>query len=90
MTLGASLTKEAQLRTIEYQGVTIEYDETCPRKWSWQRAIASGDDNRIFNAFDRLLGGKADEIAMEYFDDDVETMKGLIAEVLKTDTNAKN
>ena len=77
------------MRTIEFRGVTVEYDETCIKSWSWQKAMASGDDVRGFAAIGRLLMGKDDEVA-EQLGDDFDSMGELIGEVVRTSRAAKN
>lgn len=52
------------MRTIEFNGVEVEYDERCNLSWKWQRAVSSGDGARLARAIDRLLLGKSDEVAM--------------------------
>ena len=46
------------MRTIDFNGVTVEYDERCIMSYRWQKAITSGDTDRSIKAFARLLGGK--------------------------------
>lgn len=77
------------MRTIEFRGMTVEYDEKCPNSWTWQKAMASGDDKRGFAAIERLLMGKDDEIA-EKLGDDFESMGELIGEIVRTSRAAKN
>lgn len=52
------------MRTIEFNGIEVEYDEKCNLSWKWQRAVSSGDGARLARAIDRLLLGKSDEVAM--------------------------
>ena len=52
------------MRTIEFNGIEVEYDERCNLSWKWQRAVSSGDGARLARAIDRLLLGKSDEVAM--------------------------
>lgn len=43
------------MRTIEYMGVEVTYDERCPHNWRWQKAVASQDPARGTRAMERLL-----------------------------------
>lgn len=52
------------MRTIEFNGIEVKYDEKCNLSWKWQRAVSSGDGARLARAIDRLLLGRSDEIAM--------------------------
>ncbi len=85
------------MRTIEYQGVTIEYDERCLKSWKWQKAIMSGDMARGSRAIERLLCGRDEEYAdalcgnedEDELDSANDAMQGLLAAVME-DANAKN
>lgn len=51
------------MRTIEFHGVKIEYDERCPLSWKWQKAVGSGDQVRMVRAIEQLLCGRDEEYA---------------------------
>ena len=76
------------MRTIEFRGVTVEYDETCPRKWKWQKAIASGNGPKSISAIEELFCGKDEEISEE-LGGDFQTMTELVAAIME-DMEAKN
>lgn len=69
------------MRTIEYRGVEVAYDETRPLSWKWNKALASGDQARGMRAISDLLCGRDDEYADE-LGDSMEDMQGLLFAVL--------
>ena len=77
------------MRTIEFRGVTVEYDEKCIKSWKWQKALASGDDARGVAAIERLLLGKDEEIA-DALGDDIDVLGELIGEIVNESRAAKN
>ena len=77
------------MRTIEFQGHTIEYDETCIKSWKWQKALASGNDAKGVAAIERLFMGKDEEVA-DLIGDDLETMGELIGAISAENRTAKN
>lgn len=85
------------MRTIEFKGIEVEYDEKCLLSWKWQKAVASGDQSRAVRAMERLLCGRDEEYAdllcgnddPEAPDTSAEAMKELVAACL-SDANAKN
>lgn len=46
------------MREIEFNGVTVAYDERCVKSYRWQKAASSGDVGRTMGAMERLLFGK--------------------------------
>lgn len=46
------------MRTIEFQGISVEYDERCIKSYRWQKAMNSGDPERSTKAVSRLFAGK--------------------------------
>lgn len=46
------------MRSIEFNGVTVEYDERCIKSYRWQKAMNSGDPERSTKAVARLFDGK--------------------------------
>lgn len=85
------------MRTIEFKGIEVEYDEKCLLSWKWQKAVASGDQSRAVRAMERLLCGRDEEYAdllcgnddPEAPDTSAEAMQELVAACL-SDANAKN
>ena len=77
------------MRTIEFRGITVEYDEKCIRSWKWNKALACGDDKRGTAAIERLLLGKDEEVA-DALGDDIDVMGELIGEIVNTSRTAKN
>ena len=77
------------MRTIEFKGVKVDYDETCIRSWKWQKAVNSGDPARSVAAIERLFAGKDEDIA-DALGDDIEVMGELLAAITADNTKAKN
>lgn len=85
------------MRTIEFKGIEVEYDEKCLLSWKWQKAVASGDQSRAVRAMEKLLCGRDEEYAdllcgnddPEAPDTSAEAMQELVAACL-SDANAKN
>ena len=46
------------MRTIEYKGIEVEYDERCMKSYRWQKAMNSGDSERSTKALARLFADK--------------------------------
>lgn len=46
------------MRSIEFNGITVEYDERCIKSYRWQKAMNSGDSERSTKAVARLFDGK--------------------------------
>lgn len=46
------------MRTIEYKGIEVEYDERCMNSYRWQKAMNSGDSERSTKALARLFADK--------------------------------
>lgn len=85
------------MRTIEFKGIEVEYDEKCLLSWKWQKAVASGDQSRAVRAMEKLLCGRDEEYADALCGNDdpdapdtsAEAMQELVAACL-SDANAKN
>lgn len=77
------------MRTIEFKGVKVEYDETCVKSWKWQKAVNSGDGAKGVEAINRLLMGKDEEVA-EQLGDDFDTMTELLGAIVTEINEAKN
>lgn len=69
------------MRTIEYEGSTYEYDETCVFNYGWQKQLASDEPQRNFRAVERLLCGKDEEVS-EALGGTMEAMMGLVKAIL--------
>lgn len=77
------------MRTIEFKGVKVGYDEKCVKSWKWQKAVASGDQSRAITAIEQLLCGRDEEYA-EQLDDDADDMGALLQAVLQDMQGSKN
>ena len=51
------------MRTIEFRGIEVTYDERCTLSWKWQKAVASQDPKRSIGAVEALLCGRDEEYA---------------------------
>jgi hypothetical protein len=51
------------MRTIEFHGIEVTYDERCSKSWKWQKAVASQDPVRSIAAIEKLLCGRDEEYA---------------------------
>lgn len=84
------------MRTIEFEGHMIEYDERCIKSYKWQKALNSGDNVRSTWAISRLFFGRDDEYAdllssndtsdaddLEELDDSMELMAKLVVAVME-------
>ena len=86
------------MRTIEFQGIEIEYDERCTKSWKWQKAVASGDEGRAIKAVEQLLCGRDEEYAdalcgnedPDAPDTSAQVMQDLIAACIADLNDAKN
>ena len=77
------------MRTIEFNGVKVEYNEKLLNSWKWQKKLAGGNPAAGMAAVEELLMGKDDEVA-DAVGDDVETMGELIAAIMEANGKAKN
>lgn len=77
--------------TIEYGGVTVEYDAAQVKSFKNTRALAhyEKDPDGFFEAVDRILCGKANDVA-DAVGDDMTTMADLVAKVTEKVGGAKN
>lgn len=66
------------MRTIEYNGVEVEYDERRTKSYKWQKDVMSGDMSRGMRAIEQLLCGRDEEYA-EMLGDSADEMQKLIA-----------
>lgn len=77
------------MKTIEFNGITVEYDETLLHSWKWQKRFAKSEGMAGMLAVEELLLGKDEEVA-EAIGDDIETMGELVAAILEANNKAKN
>jgi hypothetical protein len=73
------------MKTIEFRGKTIEYDEKCTKSYRWQKLAARGD----MGAIERLFNGRDEEIG-DLFDDDADAMAELVTAITQEMKEAKN
>ena len=72
-------------KTNNYEGVVVQYDDVALHKWSVMKQLASGTGT--FDAFDKILCGKADEVA-EKLGDSVDKMSDLVNRIATIEGNA--
>lgn len=77
------------MRTIEFKGVKVQYDEKVLYSWKWQKKLASGNPGAGMAAVEELLMGKDEEIA-DALGDNIETMGELVAAISEANDKAKN
>jgi hypothetical protein len=80
------------MKTLQYDGMTFEYDERAPKRYSVQKALALGESDPagFYGALDRIFAGRSDEYA-ERLGDDSERMLALLDAVSKAvGAKAKN
>lgn len=73
------------MATIDFRGVTVEYDDKCPKSYKWQKLINRND----ISAIEKLFLGRDEEVA-EMFDDDSDTMQELVLACIEDSRAAKN
>lgn len=79
------------MRTIEFKGHEIAYDERCLKSYKWQKAMNSGDSQRSTKAVAQLFAGRDEEYAdlicgndnPDELDTSMEAMGELLAAVLE-------
>lgn len=72
-------------KTISFEGIEVEYDDSQLNKWSIQKQLTTLDGQ--FVALDRIFCGKSDEIA-EKLGDDMGQMMSLLQRVVAVNGNA--
>ena len=77
------------MKTIEYKGVEVQYDDTCLGSWKWLKAVASGDTARVIGAIETLFCGKDEEVA-EHLGGGFAEMTELVAAITAGNQQAKN
>ena len=80
------------MKTLQYDGMTFEYDERAPKRYSVQKALALGasDPAGFYAALDKIFCGHSDEYT-ERLDDDADKMLELLDRVtLAVGGKAKN
>lgn len=76
------------IKSIDFEGVKVEYDDSAFHKWSVMKALASGTGT--FDAWDVVLCGKSDEVAAA-LDDDMDKMRDVLERISLIEGNtAKN
>ena len=74
------------MASIEFRGKTVEYDETCPKSYRWQKLVNRND----IRAIEDLFLGKDEEVA-QLFGDDADVMQELVLAIIQnTSQQAKN
>lgn len=73
------------MATIEFRGMTVEYDEKCAKSYKWQKLINRND----ISAIEKLFLGRDEEVA-DMFDDDADTMQELVLACIEDSRAAKN
>lgn len=69
------------MRTVEFEGIKVQYDETRTKSYKWQKKAMSGDPGRTMSAMEELLCGKDEEVA-DQLGDDADAMSRLFEAVL--------
>lgn len=77
------------MRTIEFRGTKVEYDERLLHSWKWQKKLAKSEGLAGMLAVEELLLGKDEDVA-DAIGDDVETMGELVAAIMEDNNKAKN
>lgn len=73
------------MATIDFRGVTVEYDEKCAKSYRWQKLINRND----IGAIEMLFFGRDEEVA-DLFDDDSDVMQELVLACINDSRSAKN
>lgn len=73
---------------VEFKGKKIKYDKSAIRSWKVQRALVQPGPG-MYEAIDKILLGKADEVA-EGLGDDVQEMTALLTAIAEQEADAKN
>ncbi len=79
------------MKSLQFEGKTVKYDERAPKRWSVQKALAMGaeDPKAFYGALDKIFGGDADKVA-EQFDDDADKMLEILDRITLAVGEAKN
>lgn len=75
------------MRSIEHDGQTFEYDESCIFNYGWQKQVVSEDASKNFKAAERLFMGKDEEVA-ERLGGSMEAMGELIKAIMQDNGRA--
>lgn len=85
-----------EMRTVELGGVEFEFDPAFVDDWTTARMIVRADQGSLADVvalIDRVMGGRADEVAAALADErgvtTMEAMKGAFAQVMEA-MRAKN
>ncbi len=73
------------VKKINFDGIDIKYDDAQLNKWSVQKDLTRFD--KQFDALDRILCGKSDEVA-EKLGDDMDKIMELLQRITATSGNA--
>ena len=75
------------MRSIEFRGITVEYEEKCLLSYKWQKAANGGDQAKAMRAVEELLMGRDEEYADALCDnedhDALDTSMDAMGELLK-------
>lgn len=82
------------MKSLQFEGKTIKYDERAPKSWRVQRALACGEQKPVefYDAIDAIFGGpgKSDEVA-DMFDGESEKVMEILDRIsLAIGGSAKN
>lgn len=82
---------DAQTMSIDYNGVTVTFDVSQVVSWKNNKAIANFQNNPagFFDAVDRIMCGKSDEV-VEQLGDDMAVMSDVISQIYAKVGGAKN
>lgn len=78
----------AATATVDFNGKKIKYDKTAVKSFKVQRALATPGPG-MFDAVDRILLGKSEEVA-ETLGDDMQEMTALLTAIAEQEAEAKN
>ncbi len=73
------------VKTIEFEGAKVKYDDSLLHKWSFMKKIM--DPQEQFSAMDDLLVGKSDEVASK-LNDSMDKMTELLTRIVTIEGNA--
>lgn len=73
------------MKTIEFRGIEVEYDEKCPKSYTWQKLVNRND----ITAIERLFLGHDEDVA-EQLGDDADAMQELVLAIITESRAAKN
>lgn len=78
------------MKTIEFEGKKIKYDQAALGKWSVVRGLSSPQsDADFYAAVDKLFGGKTEEVAAA-LDDSIDSISSCVRAIFDKENEAKN